>query len=181
MAKINHAIDRVLDLLETYLCGILFLITCTIIFIQVVFRSVSLPVAWTEELARYLCIWVIYLAASKGVKNGNHMSVDLLPIVLKGKARVVLYIIAELISLAFFCLLCYVGVQVLIGMGARPQYSAANGIDMRLAYAAPYLGAGMMIIRALQRLVVLVRQLLGFEPLEESDSDKMMNQGGNAE
>ena len=64
MAKINHAIDRVLDLLETYLCGILFFITCTIIFIQVVFRSVDLPVAWTEEIARYLCIWVIYLAAS---------------------------------------------------------------------------------------------------------------------
>ena len=150
MAKINHAIDRVLDLLETYLCGILFFITCTIIFIQVVFRSVDLPVAWTEEIARYLCIWVIYLAASKGVKNGNHMSVDLLPIVLKGKARVVLYIIAELISLAFFCLLCYVG-------------------------------AGRMIIRALQRLVVLVRQLLGFTPLEESESDKVMKQGGDAE
>ena len=39
----------------------------------------------------------------------------------------------------------------------------------------------MMIIRALQRLVVLVRQLLGFTPLEESESDKVMKQGGDAE
>ena len=51
MAKINHAIDRVLDLLETYLCGILFFITCTIIFIQVVFRSVDLP----ETTCRWTC------------------------------------------------------------------------------------------------------------------------------
>lgn len=181
MAKANQILDRVLDVFETYVCAVLFFITCAIIFIQVVFRALGLPVDWTEECARYLCIWVIYLAASKGVKLGSHMSVDLLPMILKGKARVILYIIADLISLTFFILLCYVGVQVLVSMGARPQYSAANKINMQFAYAAPYVGAGMMIIRALQRLVVLIKQLVGILPVEETESEKMMRQGGSAE
>lgn len=181
MAKANQILDRVLDFFETYVCAVLFFITCAIIFIQVVFRALSLPVAWTEESARYLCVWVIYLAASKGVKNGNHMSVDLLPMILKGKARVILYIIADLISLTFFVILCYFGVQVLASMSVRPQFSAANGINMQLAYAAPYVGSGMMIIRALQRLVVLIEQLVGILPVEETESEKMMRQGGSAE
>ncbi len=181
MAKVDYIIDRILDFFETTVCAVLFFITCAIIFIQVVFRAVGLPVDWTEECARYLCIWVIYLAASKGVKNGNHMSVDLLPMLLKGRARVVLYIIADLISLTFFCLLCYVGMQVLAGMNAHPQYSAANGINMQFAYAAPYVGAAMMIIRALQRLVVLVKQLVGLVPMEETESEKMMKKGEGAE
>lgn len=181
MAKANQILDRVLNFFETYVCAVLFFSTCAIIFIQVVFRALGLPVGWTEESARYLCIWVIYLAASKGVRNGNHMSVDLLPMILKGKARVVLYIIASLISLAFFFMLCYVGMQVLSSMGARPQYSAANKINMQFAYAAPYVGAGMMIVRALQRLVVLVKQLIGVLPMEETESEKMMKQGGEAE
>ncbi len=177
MAKANHVIDRVLDFFETYVCAVLFFITCAIIFIQVVFRALGLPVAWTEESARYLCVWVIYLAASKGVRNGSHMSVDLLPLVLKGRARVVLYIVANLISLTFFGLLCWFGTQVLAGMGVRPQYSAANNINMQFAYAAPYVGAAMMIIRALQRLVVLVKQLFGILPMEETESEKMMRKG----
>lgn len=177
MSKVNRVIDRVLDFFETYVCAVLFFITCAIIFIQVVFRALTLNVAWTEEWARYLCVWVIYLAASKGVKNNNHMSVDLLPMVLKGKARVLLYILATLISLAFFILLCYFGVQVLISMGVRPQYSAANKINMQFTYAAPYVGSAMMIIRALQRLVVLVKQLLGILPVEELESEKMMRKG----
>lgn len=178
MAKVNQVLDKVLNFFETYVCAVLFFITCAIIFIQVVFRALGWPVDWTEESARYLCIWVIYLAASKGVKNGNHMSVDLLMLLLKGKARVLLDIIAELITLTFFILLAYVGTQVLIGMGERPQYSAANGINMQLVYAAPYVGAAMMTIRSIQRLVRLVRQMIGLAPLEETESEKMKKRGG---
>ena len=178
MAKVNQALDKILNFFETYVCAALFFVTCAIIFIQVVFRALGWPVDWTEESARYLCIWVIYLAASKGVKNGNHMSVDLLQMILKGKAQVVLDIIAEIITLIFFILLAYVGTQVLVGMGARPQYSAANGINMQLVYAAPYVGAAMMAIRSIQRLVRLFGQMFGRIPLEAADGGKMTEQGG---
>ena len=177
MSKINDVIDRVLNFFETYVCVVFFFLTCAIIFIQVVFRAVGLPVAWTEESARYLCVWVIYLAASKGVKNGNHMSVDLLPLVLKSRARVVLYIIANLISMVFFVILFYFGLQVLQSMSVRPQYSAANNFNMQFAYAAPYVGAAMMIIREIQNLVILVKQFLGILPMTELESDKMMKKG----
>lgn len=145
-----------------------------------VFRALNLPVSWTEESARYLCVWVIYLAASKAVKNGKHMSVDLLPMVLKGRARVALYILASLISMGFFILLAWFGVEVLQSMSVRPQYSAANHINMQLAYAAPYVGAGMMIIREIQRLTVYVKQMAGILPLEKTEAEKMMEKGGEA-
>lgn len=181
MKKANYILEQILSFFEIYVCSALFFITCAIIFIQVVFRAVNLPVSWTEEYARYLCIWVIYLAASRGVKNNSHMSVDLLPMVLNGKSRVVLYIIANIISLGFFGILCCFGTQFLLSMNAHPQYSAATSLNMRFAYAAPYVGAAMMSIRGLQNLIILMKQLFGIIPMEKLESEKIMQKGRNAE
>lgn len=158
---LNKTIDRVLDLFETYVCSVMFAVMCCIILIQVVFRVSGLPLAWTEELARYLFVWIIYLAASKAVKNGKHMSVDLLPLVLKGRAKYVLYLFANVVSLVFFLILCAYGFSVLQGMTGRPQYSAASHINMILPYAAPTVGSLMMTIRGVQNIVGLVREMLG--------------------
>ena len=168
MAKVNHVIDIVLDFLETKVCCVLFMVTCVVLMIQVVFRQIALDVSWCEEIARYLNVWVIYLAASKAVHLGKHMSVDLLPIVLKGKAKTILFIFANIISLIFFLVLAKYGSQVLMKMTTYPQYSAANHINMILVYAAPTVGSFMMIIRELQILVGLIKDLFSKKGSEEA-------------
>ncbi len=166
MSKVYSIVDKVLNFLETYVCAVLFFITCAILLIQVVFRALGLNVAWTEEIARYLNIWVIYLASSKAVKMSKHMSVEIVPLMLKGKARTALAIFSNLITMVFFVLLVYFGFSVLNGMMARPQFSAANHINLALIYAAPAVGAVMMCIREIEILVALVKEISGKGPEE---------------
>ncbi|MDC7222330.1 MAG: TRAP transporter small permease [Spirochaetales bacterium] len=62
---------------QTFLTGILLLI----VTLQILTRLLPfLPrILWTEEAARFLLVWVIFLGAALGVKEGTHFTVSLLP------------------------------------------------------------------------------------------------------
>lgn len=158
---LNQSVDRILNFFETYVCSVLFAAMCTVIMCQIILRASGLPLAWTEETARYLFVWVIYLAASKAVKYGKHMSVDLLPLILKGRGKAVLFVFAHVVCLFFFVILFYYGTCVLQGMSMKPQYSAAGGVNMMIPYAAPTVGSALMIIRGSQILAGDLRELFG--------------------
>ena len=150
--KINKALDKILGFAEDYLCAALFFLMAAIIMIQIILRTSGLPLAWTEETARYLFVWIIYLAASKAVRNSKHLQVDLLSIALKGKASIVLKIVTNLVSMIFFWILIRYGTAVMNKMLLHPQYSPAVGYNMIIPYAAPFVGAIMMMIRSLQNI-----------------------------
>ena len=60
--------------LEYYLTAVLFTLLILVCFLQVLFRFVlSLPLAWTEELSRYLFILLVYVGASAAAGEGKHV------------------------------------------------------------------------------------------------------------
>lgn len=141
-------LNKVLDFIEKYVTAVLFAAMCIIVVIQIIFRFASLDISWCEELARYLFVWIIYLASSKAVKDGKHLTVDILPIFLKEKAQIILNIISTLATVAFFVALLYAGSLILPNMIERTQYSPANGINMIIPYLAPTVGTILMTLRA---------------------------------
>jgi len=49
-----------------------------VVLLQVFFRYVlNYPLAWSEELSRFLLIWVVLLGAAIGIKRKSHFSVDI--------------------------------------------------------------------------------------------------------
>ncbi len=49
-----------------------------IVMLQVIFRYVlNNPLAWTEEMARFLLIWIVLLGAAIGIKRKSHFSLDI--------------------------------------------------------------------------------------------------------
>ena len=63
--------------LEKMLCVIFLALMSIIIVLQVFFRYVlNNSLSWSEELARYLFIWMIYIGISYGVKLDKHICVD---------------------------------------------------------------------------------------------------------
>ena len=152
-------LNRVLDFIEKYVTAVLFAAMCTIIMIQIIFRFVSWNVSWCEELARYLFVWIIYLSGSKAVKDGKHLTVDILPLFLKGKAQIILHIFSTVATLAFFVALLYAGSLVLPSMMARPQFSPANHVNMIIPYLAPTVGTVLMTLRAIVIIINDVKNL----------------------
>lgn len=142
--------NKILDSLEKYVTAVIFAAMCVVLLLQVIFRVAGSPLSWSEEIARYMFVWIIYLASSRAMVTQKHLTVDILPLFLKGKAKVILHIVSILFTLAFFVGLIYAGSLVLPSLLVKTQFSPATHMNMIIPYLAPTLGTIFMTIRALE-------------------------------
>ncbi|WP_213422490.1 TRAP transporter small permease [Bhargavaea massiliensis] len=138
--------------LEEYLLMFLSVFTVVVIFSQVVMRYLfNNSLTWSEEIARYAFIWMIYIGVSYGVKRNAHLAVDILPIMFKEKGKLVFAIIADFFFLIFTIIVTIYGLDIIAKI---TRESAALEIPMSYVYTAPVAGMGLTIIRLLQRFVL---------------------------
>lgn len=76
MKRVLHWLDQNL---EAALMIVLLAAATIIVFLQVIMRyAFDSSLSWSEESARYLFIWLIYLGISYCAKHDRHIRVDLL-------------------------------------------------------------------------------------------------------
>lgn len=126
------------------------------VFLRYVVRA-SLP--WSEELARYLMVWIGLMGASIALREGRHVGVTFLVERARGPARKALTGLALLAILAFLWLLLDQG-TVLLG-NIWHQRSPAMSLPMVIPYAAIPLGALFMIVQTLLALGELLYDVAG--------------------
>lgn len=121
-------------------------------FFAVVFRFVlQRPLAWSEELARYMMVWVTFAGAGIALSQGRQIGVTLFVDALPPRARKAALLLAELIALAFLVVAIYQGLRFTWLL--RRQTSPAMGISMIVPYSAIPFGCAYMAL-------VVVRKLL---------------------
>jgi len=68
--RLTWSIERILIVLSVSITAV--------VFLQVVFRYLlRQPLFWSEELPRYLLIWMTFLAAALAQKHDAHKSITL--------------------------------------------------------------------------------------------------------
>ncbi|MFC4323648.1 TRAP transporter small permease [Litchfieldia salsa] len=162
--KIIRWLDRHIE--ETLLV-IFSSIMVSVIFIQVIARLLDNSLSWSEELARYCFIWMVYIGISYGVKKQRHIKVDVVLVLLKEKGRLILTIIANILFIVFALFIIRYGFDIankLLGFG---QKSPALQIPMGLVYMATPIGIGLTLIRLIQNLIKYIKALLGKGEVEE--------------
>jgi TRAP-type transport system small permease protein len=81
----------------------LFIIMVIAVFLQVLFRFVlDQPLAWTEELARYLLIWMTFLGTGYAMSVKAHPSIDLIFEKANKSVKKVLLVLSTALTLFFF-------------------------------------------------------------------------------
>jgi len=80
--------------------------------IQLISRNTGLIPAWiwTEEMARFLFIWMVMLGAMVGVRDGSHFECDVWP-QLKPRANALLHIVSMVFVLAFALVFVWYGTK----------------------------------------------------------------------
>jgi TRAP-type C4-dicarboxylate transport system permease small subunit len=139
--------SRVLRVLEAVVGSVLAVMAALVIY-QVAGRYLlGRPPSWTEELARYLQVWLVLLAAPICLARGMHLSVDYLtPKLPAGLQKVVRTMV--LVFVGFFSLILTVYGVKLLDVAAF-QVSPALGISMVWPYLAlPVSGALMTLVSA---------------------------------
>ena len=102
------------DYLEETICIILMSVMTIIIFIQVIMRYVMHnSLSWSEELARYCFIWLIYIGVAYGCKLMKHIKIDAALKLFPEKVRPYITIVGELLVLAFAAYIVVTGVELI--------------------------------------------------------------------
>jgi len=128
-----------------------------IILLQVFLRYVvkaSLP--WSEELARYLMVWIGMLGASLALSQGRHVGVTFVVDWARGLPKRLLAGCALLLVLGFLGLMLTQG--IILVSNIWQQRSPAMNLPMVIPYAAVPLGALFMIVQTLLLLCRLVAE-----------------------
>ncbi|WP_026560667.1 MULTISPECIES: TRAP transporter small permease [Bacillaceae] len=142
---------------EEYILIGLSILTVMIVFTQVFMRYVlGESLTWSEEVARYLFIWMIYVGISYGVKKEKHLGVDAFPMLFEKKGKIIIDMIASFSFLLFAVIMTYYGFDIVLKV---TRESAALELPLEWVYAAPVVGMILTSIRLIQKLVRLVNQL----------------------
>ena len=122
------------------------------------------PSSFTEELARYLLIWVGLLGAGYAVSKKLHLAIDIIPGRLEGKNRLILDIAVESVIFLFAFLVLVIGGIRLVGITLMlNQVSAALQIKMGYVYLALPLSGLIIMFYSLEKILEKFRSQPGGE------------------
>ena len=160
LKSINNAlskVDNVLLKIEKTICGVLIVVMACIIFLQIICRMLKFPLDWSEELSRFMFIWLIYISVCIATQKSPICAVIFFRFLVRGaKGRLIIKIISNIFCLCFFIFVAYWG----SGCAVQPFYPASalrgHAVNMFWAYLGTYLGAAMA---AIHYIILIFREI----------------------
>lgn len=162
MKALTTLIDKLLSKFLVALMGLIVLVVTW----QVVTRFLmASPSSYTEELARFLLIWIGVLGGSYALRTRAHLGIDILSMKLQGRQKDLLNIVIYSLIILFASLIMVIGGINLVSLTfSLEQTSASLGIKMGYIYLVLPLSGSIMIIYSLD---VILDALKGRTAVEE--------------
>jgi TRAP-type C4-dicarboxylate transport system permease small subunit len=148
-----HATDEPVDLSiygwEDWITFVLFWALALVVFYQVFTRYfLSDPAGWTEEIARYLLVMVVFIGASMSVRKNNHIQVDFLYRLMPRWLGRTLSTLVDLVRVAFLGYATWL--TWLLTQRIGEQRMAIVELPMGIVFSAMLFGFALMFLRSLQ-------------------------------
>ncbi|MBR4746979.1 MAG: TRAP transporter small permease, partial [Desulfovibrio sp.] len=129
------------------------------ITLQTAYRYIITSVAssagamvWTEELSRYVFIWITYLALCTAIRKRSSIRVDILYDMMPARWQNISWILVHLCFLLLTVVIAVTGWSQIDRLLTFPQYTPAMRIPFLLPYLRLPIGFGLMSLRLVQDL-----------------------------
>jgi TRAP-type C4-dicarboxylate transport system permease small subunit len=145
--------SAVADKTASYATIVFFTIMTLIVWVQIFFRFIlGGGISWSEEIAKYLMVWMALLGASVLFREGGHIAINYFI----SKLSFLRYILMfhAMLSAVLFILLIYYGIDY-ASFGFK-CISPASGIRKFWPYLAIPVGGGFLLIQAFARFMHLL-------------------------
>jgi TRAP-type C4-dicarboxylate transport system permease small subunit len=129
---------------------------CIMVFGNVVLRHVfDSGINTSEELSRFMFIWLTFLGAIVAMREGGHLGMDMVVRRLRGRIRWVALMLGQLLVLACCAVLLW-------GLILQHDINVANiglvtGMSLVVVYSVAYLCAASIGVMVLVNIVTLLR------------------------
>ncbi|MGC3987861.1 MAG: TRAP transporter small permease [Pseudorhodoferax sp.] len=167
-----HAEDEEVDLSGTIAEGwvalaLFWLLGATVLYQFVTRYVLNDSAAWTEEVARYMLIGVVFIGAAIGVRKNNHIQVDFFYRHMPAAMGLWLSRVVDVLRTAFFVAAAVMTVQMMLKIGGNTRMTVIDA-PMNIVYAMCCIGFLAMAWRSLQ--VARIHWARGYSVLERPES-----------
>jgi TRAP-type C4-dicarboxylate transport system permease small subunit len=143
-----------LDRTEEYLAVVLTAVLGMLLTAQIILRFVfEMGFAWTEEIARVMFIWLIFLGAVVGMRRHLHFRVTAGLKLFSLRFRPAAELLGDAILLLFCMALTWHGVELVLSTVEVDFRLRATGISMFWPYLIMPLSFGLQALRLIMRHV----------------------------
>ena len=147
-----EAINR--RLLAACRWGVVLLVAAitVVVALGVFFRFVlnnSLP--WTEEVAKFVMVWLAFIGAPVVLKEGGHIAIDFIPARLPVRLGHALLLVIQIVVMVVLAVLVYQGWA--LAWNALPQVAATVEVSLFYIFLAVPIGSALMLTVALELML----------------------------
>ena len=128
----NKLMDKLFKGID-YFTGILTGLMVVFVFLNVVLRTFfNSGLTWSEELSRYLFVYVTYIGAISAMRVNGHLGVDTLISRMKPQVQMVMYVVSQTLIAVIMGILIYGSYKMVLQNTASK--TAALGIPYSVLY-----------------------------------------------
>lgn len=167
MEQYRRVVDG-MNIVIRWVLAALMLIMTVLIGWQVMARFIiGDSLTFSEEVSRFVMVWLVIVGAAYAAKNGRLMKVDIVEHMLSGKAKQTVIMIAGIVSIVFYLVLVVFGFFIVNAVSY--QLTPATEVSMSIPMAALPVGGILLIINTIHQMFGVS---LGVE--EESEIDELV-------
>ena len=149
-----RTLNKITRILTILLMSVITLIVPTEVFLRYFFGG---TLYITEQLTRYLLVWVVFLASSLALTDNSHISIEILVGRFSGRTRLYFDLISQLLLLTFLVFLIIEGVLALSFQ--TDQIVSTLGISIFWFYLAIPVGSSLMGLNLLAKMWETIKKL----------------------
>ncbi|MCX7567959.1 TRAP transporter small permease [Sulfitobacter sp. F26169L] len=117
--------------------------------------------SWSEEVSRFLLVWISMLGAAVLVVYQDHFALHMLVQKLSPKMKLVHSLVVQMVILIVCAVVFYYG--IFFAFDARDVFASGSGLSMFWPKLSIPVGMGLMIFYVLVSIVDIIRLLGGAE------------------
>lgn len=144
----------------------IFMAALGVTFFQIFNRMIlKLPISWTEEVARYLLVWLTFLSAVVATRTGSMAAIDILTMRFSGIVRLIANIFQTVVSIVFVSVVTVNLLKVMALQIETGQLTPALKISMSIPYFSIAIWG---VLSVLELLLLLMQSILNkSEPTQD--------------
>ena len=136
--------------------GLVIMTMC--VLLGIAFRMWGTPLLWTEEVAKWMMVWITFAGASYSFKHGGLLRVDFFVKTFCGKrAQFIINVGAMILLFAFFVYMSYSSVYYMMNTWSRNQVFPVTRVPFLCVTGAVFVGGVLTALFSLGQTIALLR------------------------
>jgi len=152
LARFRAGYGRVLE----WLVALLMIVLACEVTLGIIYRALGAALIWYDEIASHLLAWLTFYGAALASVKRAHIGCPEVVAMMPWRARRAVNIVVQLLVIAFFALLGYIGLQIMPVLATDALVSVPE-IPMSIVQSVIPIASVLIVIAELAYLIELVQ------------------------